>query len=893
MKKPLQEVLLSDSAETPPGNPLLKWVYAVSGALAAFLAGMAFLVLLRPWAAAPGPLRIDLRDYPVYLKTGFNGADINRSPGETVWDAVLPAGEQKSAIIKDVLPWKNSRSFLSPRSDWPEEFTILIPFVMDKARMDLLKNDPPVFPGLFLAGIGDNWEIFLNGRPAASQVSLDEKGQIKEHRAWRSVTSPLSLNLFREGENYLAFRIIGSPSYGGTGLFYVAPYHIDDYRIISVQAHDQGVLICSTVYVFVGLYYLLLFYMRRKVRYNLYYGLFSIAIGVYFMCRNPIIYGMISDSDTAYRFESISLYWMVIFLGAFLEELYNNRLTVVVKGYSVFCIILSLSSCIFSMEYADDALRLWQVCGVAAFLFILGRSVILSFIKQVLATKKEMFRAEKNADLRALAYDLLQTPQGNIVIIIFIFTGTVVIDVANSLMFHTGAVFSRYSFFMFNICSALILARHLASSYNQANELNRILEATVADRTRALAEQVKIAESASRAKSEFMATMSHEIRTPLNAIIGLSDIELRKDLDQGALQAIKKIRGSGTTLLGIINDILDISKIEAGSFEIIPVEYSTAALINDTVKLNIVRIGDKPITFELNVDEGLPRKYFGDELRIKQILNNILSNGIKYTKKGKVVLEVFPEGENILVCRVSDTGIGIRKEDMDRLFTEYSQLDTKANRRIEGTGLGLAITKMLLDLMDGSVTVESEYGKGSVFTLKIPQQAADPEPLGKERVDQLKALEYFENEEPEELIPAAMTGAIRVLVVDDVDINLEVAKGLMEPYGITVDTVLSGREAIERIRAEEPRYDMVLMDHMMPEMDGIEAVRIIRHEIDSAYARELPIVALTANALAGNREMFLENGFTGYISKPIDIKLLDEMLRTFAGKRARLPAENP
>jgi CheY-like chemotaxis protein len=376
-----------------------------------------------------------------------------------------------------------------------------------------------------------------------------------------------------------------------------------------------------------------------------------------------------------------------------------------------------------------------------------------------------------------------------------------------------------------------------------------------------------------------MATMSHEIRTPLNAIIGLSDIELRKSLDRDTMDAVRKIRGSGATLLGIINDILDISKIEAGSFEIIPVEYDTAELLSEAARLNMVRIGDKPIVFEFVPDEKLPTKFLGDELRIKQILNNLLSNAIKYTKAGKVRFEAATDGANALVCRVSDTGIGIKKEDMGRLFAEYSQLDTKANRKIEGTGLGLAITRMLLDLMGGNVAVESEYGRGSTFTVSIPQEIVDPAPIGAERAGKMARLDFSGEERPAEApIPAALGKDIRVLVVDDVDINLEVARGLMEPYGFTVDCVLSGKEAVENIRAGEPRYDMVLMDHMMPEMDGLEAARIIR-SLDGDYARQVPIVALTANALAGNEEMFLSRGFNGFISKPIDIARLDEMLK--------------
>ncbi|MCL2577746.1 MAG: response regulator [Defluviitaleaceae bacterium] len=409
---------------------------------------------------------------------------------------------------------------------------------------------------------------------------------------------------------------------------------------------------------------------------------------------------------------------------------------------------------------------------------------------------------------------------------------------------------------------------------NQIKIIN--LQRELKDAVRAAENCAIEAETANKTKSVFLANMSHEIRTPMNAIMGITEIMLQNEQTREVEEGLNKIYNSCDLLLGIINDILDFSKIEAGKLDIFPAKYKLASMINDSIQLNIMRNDDKSIHFKLEIDENIPANLIGDELRIKQILNNLMSNAFKYTDKGRIILFVgFEPAEKgvTLVMGVRDTGHGMTKEQMAKLFSEYSRFHEETSNE-EGTGLGLAITQRLLNLMSGEISVESEPGVGSLFTIKLPQETENGEILGAKVAENLKCFRTSHTKKRRQVIRDPMPYG-RVLVVDDVETNLYVAVGLMKPYQLQIDSVSCGREAIKKIESGEV-YDLIFMDHMMPEMDGIEVTKHLR-----GLGYKKPIVALSANAVTGQAEIFLQNGFDDFVSKPIDIRQLNAVLNKY------------
>ncbi|MCL2044472.1 MAG: ATP-binding protein [Treponema sp.] len=392
------------------------------------------------------------------------------------------------------------------------------------------------------------------------------------------------------------------------------------------------------------------------------------------------------------------------------------------------------------------------------------------------------------------------------------------------------------------------------------------------------------ADEDSKSKSSFLASMSHEIRTPMNAITGMAELALREGMSDTVREYVLTIKQAGANLLSIINDILDFSKVEAGLLEIIPVNYTLSSLVNDVVNIIRTRIAEKPIEFRTEIDSSIPNSLIGDEVRLRQILLNLLSNAVKYTEKGHISLSITAENPGIeqilLKIAVADTGYGIKPEDQAKLFGEFIQLDSAKNRGIEGTGLGLSITKRLCVAMGGNIKMDSEYGAGSTFTVIIPQGIATA--FNSNKDNEARADNPRNRGAVSFTVPRC-----QFLVVDDTAINIKVAEGLLAPYQARVDTCLNGKEAIEMVKRRimhGENYDIIFMDHMMPGMDGIETTLAIRNweqkqtPLVPDPRSPITIIALTANAVLGMREMFLEKGFNDFLAKPIDVSKLDEIL---------------
>ncbi len=392
-------------------------------------------------------------------------------------------------------------------------------------------------------------------------------------------------------------------------------------------------------------------------------------------------------------------------------------------------------------------------------------------------------------------------------------------------------------------------------------------------------QKAESAAAANEAKSAFLSNMSHEIRTPINAVLGMNEMILRESSEPNVMEYSENIRAAGNTLLGLINDILDFSKIEAGKLEIIPVDYDLSSMLNDLVNMIYTRADAKGLTLKVEFNQEIPKLLFGDEVRIKQVITNILTNAVKYTEKGSVTMSVSFERlseapDSIMLCvKVTDTGIGIKPEERDKLFSQFERIEEKRNRNVEGTGLGMAITLNLLEKMGSSLQVDSTYGVGSTFSFKLRQRVVKWEPLGDYKASYNALLKGQKKYHEKFTAPEAL-----VLMVDDNPMNLTVFKSLIKKTKVQVDTASDGEEGL--FLAQEKKYDIIFLDHMMPHKDGIETLHELKAQTEGPN-KHTSVICLTANAISGARKQYIEAGFDDYLTKPIDAGRLEEMLLTY------------
>ncbi|MDR0906753.1 MAG: response regulator [Oscillospiraceae bacterium] len=842
-------------------------------------------------------LYVDLLDEPVYMRQGFDADALTAVPEVGDWVKIdsSDAANRKTLSVTSYDFGGGTKHPFSLRDAPPEEFTAIMSFYFDAAKIDVIRSDNSAMPAVFFASLGDNWEIYLNGRLIRSEMHLDRSGRILEHRTMRNLYFPVEADYFEEGLNVIAIRIVGPPNYELTGFGYVEPYFIDEFsNIISQNSEYLSVAFCA-IYIFIGVYYLLSAVFGDEARQYVFFALFTIIIGAYFLTRTVFIYRFIPDTYLLLRIEYASVYLVLPMVAFSFEVPIIGRIRRATKLYGAFCGLLAVLSFFSSMQMNETLLRIWQASGVVAIVIIALFDVILPVIRHAAELRgKAAEDGRKQSGLNALGQTLLNTFQGNMLAGVFLIMVSSIHDIVDAVFLHTGVHIVQYSFFVFSVCASFVLIRksaNLQKTLNLAKQKlensNAELEFAVQERTSELEIQSELAISASKAKSDFLATMSHEMRTPLNAIIGLSEIELAKQVESPSAESLEKIYNSGSILLSLINQILDISKIESGKFELNEAEYSLAELVGDVIDINVVRNGKTAVDFVVDIDETLPDRLVGDALRVKQILNNLLSNAFKFTEQGSVHLRLSREsgkgnGGFMLCAEVSDTGIGIRKEDIGKLFYDYAQVGATTNHA-QGTGLGLYICRQLCDLMGGNIAVESEYAKGTTFKVRLKQGVAGRRLIGPETRENLKELRSGRPKEKAKVLERAYMPYGRVLVVDDVQTNLDVVCGLLEPYGIEADYVLSGAEALELTEAGT-EYDVIFMDYMMPVMDGMETVQKIR-ALDTDYTKRVPIVALTANAVIGNAELLLHNGFNAFLPKPISTVKLDAVLVKYILKK--------
>ncbi len=645
-----------------------------------------------------------------------------------------------------------------------------------------------------------------------------------------------------------------------------------DISILNLIKLNASNILCNVIILISGFVFIFLAIMNASSKKGS-YGLEYMSI----FCIEACIYYFIETKSLSLFYGNQTLYSILIFLILMVFPVY---MMLYYKRNWEACYARKLNIILILCYINIFVQLLLQIFNVVDFMNMAIVSHIMLFISIVtgLAISFDRIRRIKSFD----------TVLEFISLFCMGFGATLDLIRAHTVKIGDFGKYSRYGVTLYCLFMVVVNVQKISKSYAESIEENaRLLEREVKNMeeqnehlliAKNEAEQAKKeALAANEAKSNFLANMSHEIRTPINALLGMDSMILKESNQAQIREYALNIQNAGQSLLSLVNDILDFSKIESGNMEIVPVNYDLNSVINDCYNMIAIQAYDKSLKIILENDPSTPCQLFGDEVRIRQIILNILSNAVKYTHEGSITLSLgYERLDNehlILKISVADTGIGIAKEDIDKIFESFKRIDEVRNRNIQGTGLGLSITNQLVSQMNGKIHVESEYGKGSTFTVELPQNIVEDKPIG-DLSDRFTRHDGNAKASKDKFTaPNA-----HILIVDDVPMNLKVMVGLLKNTKIKIDTAESGKECLKLVT--ETKYDIIFLDHMMPEMDGIEVLKIMKDMKENLNV-DTPVIMLTANAISGAKEEYLSAGFTDYMSKPVRDEKLEELLMKY------------
>ncbi|GMO19282.1 MAG: hypothetical protein Pg6A_06000 [Termitinemataceae bacterium] len=794
----------------------------------------------------------------IYVKRGWLSRDIFATPDELPrrWIFIKNPDEDDITTIKKIALQNDSvlnTNIFSRERD--EDWTFVMPFNLNSEDIEQFRSSGEI-QAFSISEIGDNWEFYINGELVRSEVYTNSYGQITRHRVMRNLYFPVDTHLLKEGKNYAVFHIIGAPNYSKTGIgrINLVSYY-KWYRSVNQQLTLLSVIICLII----AFYHLITFISTRE-KSNLFFVFFLILLNSYFSSELDVFLS-VSNSVTLDRVQSLILLLASCAFFYFMETLFLPKTSIRIFAYMVISVLSSASIFLIPlplMEYSFNIIKFMPFVFFISELFFIFRSFRSGNTSIYFSSVPNISKI-----FTALAFGTIP----------FVWVFNINIFVLFSLFYWAGSVLSLYH-----------MMQETKQEHGELEQYNKHLEDAVALRTKELQnktnmleenkmlleDQTSAALAASRAKSDFLAKMSHEIRTPMNTILGMLEFMRTDNMDDIQKNYFVNIKSMANALMHIINDILDFSKIESGKLKLIPVHYNLYELYENLTALNKFVAHGKELDFKSSFSPELPLVVYGDEIRMRQVIMNIVNNAIKYTRHGNITLDFAYkkdlEDNELLIVSVKDTGIGIKEENLAVLFAEFEQFDREENRGIMGSGLGLAIARQFVEMMDGRIEVETEYGKGSSFRIVVPLIRGDSS-----KVEQ-------KNKSENNFVKTKQGEVIYALIVDDTPVNLMVAKIFLSSHGLTVETAESGTEALEKTLSKN--YDIIFMDQMMPGMDGIETTKHIRARGEKNCG-SVPVIALSANAIAGAKEMFIEAGMNDFIAKPIESKKLNDVLLSF------------